>query len=121
MLEGKFDINKEFILKWQRDDDGTLDVYIVPVDPARSVFHGVIYSTDDGGYTKYEQDSDKAKEVVSDLVSKDALPIEYVLEAKAAKEQKEIDKKTERISQLENELAALKAEVETSELVVKKG
>lgn len=107
MAAGKFEINAEFVGRWVADDDGTLNVYVVPLDPARSIFHGVIYPYDEGGYTKFAQDSDRAKEVVGELVSDASLPADYRSRADDAVVAADEKRTVDRIAELQVELDVL--------------
>lgn len=113
--EGKFEINDQFVGRWLLADDGQFDIYVVPRDPKRNVFHGVIYANDEGGYTKYDQASEKAKETVQVLVDEAILDRKYIEDVVIEKEAKEIAWKEQRIIELKAELASLE---KTSEEVI---
>lgn len=111
MSEGKFEINEKFVGRWTFDErEETLNIYVVPFDPKRSVFHGVVNANDEGGYTKYDQSSDAAKETVAALVAEAALPEKYIQDVEVEKVAKEGEWKAQRIFELEAELASLKGE-----------
>lgn len=113
MLEGKCQISDDYVAYWKQDDDKTLNMYIIPTDPAGTVFHTVLYPSGEGGYTKYDQEAQPVKEAVAVLVDERLLPTEYVDDVVIAKETKEEEYRAQRIIELEAELAVLKDEALT--------
>lgn len=101
-----------FVLAWNYDNDtDVLDVYVVPTNAARHVFHGTVHKTPDGdvgGYTELTQDSEKAIAIVSTLVSDGTLPSTYPTDADVGERALRRKRRLARIVELEEEAAALK-------------
>lgn len=101
-----------FVLAWNYDNDtDVLDVYVVPSNANRHVFHGTVKRTPDGdvgGYTELTHDSDKARAIVTGLVASGDLPSTYPQDAADGHVAERRKRRLARIAELELEAAELK-------------
>jgi hypothetical protein len=105
-----------FVLAWNYDNDtDVLDVYVVPSNATRHVFHGTVKKTTDGdigGYTELTQNSPIALDIVSKLVASGDLPSTYPQDAINGDKAEKRKRRLARIAELEEEAATLKTVVE---------